>query len=80
MKFFAICSLFMGQIRRVKMTDKEKLMTLLTEFGVEFQEDNDDRNDIVCEEGYAKVWGYWDFYTRFEFNKEGKFIQMGTWE
>ena len=59
------------------MTDKDKLKALLEELGIGF---DDAGEDIVCEQGMEKVVGYSSFYTLFEFDKEGKFVQMGAWE
>ena len=61
------------------MTDKEKLCTLLTEFGVEWREKGE---SIKCGGGgdYAKITGYPGFYTKFIFDEDGKFIKMGAWE
>ena len=61
------------------MTDKEKLCNVLTEFGVEWREKED---GIKCGgfNTYAKIDGYGGFYTMFEFDDKGKFIQMGAWE
>ena len=75
------------------MTDKEKLVALLTEFGVGFKEIDIDDQDcviagatqvtktaVVCEEGKPKIKGYFDFHTSFEFDRQGGFICMGAWE
>lgn len=59
------------------MTDKEKLSSLLTEFGVGFKENAE---SIECHEGDTKIEGYLYFLTRFVFDKNGKFIKMGAWE
>ena len=59
------------------MTDKQKLIELLFSFGVAYKSDG---NDIVCHEGDEKVTGYGCFYTRFEFDENGKFIKLGAWE
>lgn len=59
------------------MTDREKLTGLLTEFGVGFIEDG---YDIRCQEGRAKIVGYSQFCTVFEFDETGAFLQMGAWE
>ena len=59
------------------MTDKEKLVTLLTEFGVGFREVG---GDIMCCQGDAGIDGYSSFFTNFEFDDAGKFTQMGAWE
>ena len=69
------------------MNDKEKLEKLLTEFGVEFTDgkkyyaDSKERGNLVsCMAGDKKVEGYCMFFTDFEFDEDGKFIQMGAWE
>lgn len=59
------------------MTDKEKLIALLTEFGVEIEIRSD---HIICRDGAAKVEGYCMFFTDFEFDANGKFVKMGAWE
>lgn len=58
-------------------TDKEKLKKLLKDFGVGFKEDS---SDIYCEAGDAKINGYAGFSTWFEFDKEGRFVEMGAYE
>jgi len=62
------------------MTDKEKLCDLLTEFGVGWREKP--YYTIKCGgyNSYNKIGGYSSFYTLFEFDEDGKFIQMGAWE
>lgn len=70
------------------MTDKEKLVALLTEFGVSFKDEryhSGDSNIIVkynwhSKQPQNKVTGYDGFFTQFTFNPEEKFIQMGAWE
>lgn len=68
------------------MTGKEKLITLLKEFGIGFTEKHAGSNRkpdgvlVLCEQGMAKVDGYNQFYTSFEFDATGKFIEMGAWE
>lgn len=61
------------------MTDKEKLCTLLTEFGVEWREKPE---GIKCGgyHTYKGIEGYHGFYTMFRFTSEGKFIKIGAWE
>ncbi len=68
------------------MPDKEKLMQLFTEFGIGY-EDNPEGIEkgkgytiIVCLQGKAKIDGYGDFFTIFEFDENGKFVEMGAWE
>lgn len=63
------------------MTDKEKLTSLLQEFGIEFEDRNfKGTNLITCREGMQKVGGYGQFFADFEFAPNGDFIQMGVWE
>lgn len=59
------------------MTDKEKLIALLTEFGVGMEVAD---TYVECESGSTKVGGYMCFYTLFEFDEQGAFITMGAWE
>ena len=59
------------------MTDKEKLVQLFTEFGIEFE---DNENIVLCEYGEDKIDGYPGFYTKFEFDNDGNFELMGAWE
>jgi hypothetical protein len=60
------------------MTDREKLIELLTSWGVGYAEGN---NYIRCEQGtHARVGGYMGFLTEFEFDSNGKFIQLGAYE
>lgn len=59
------------------MTDKEKLESLLAEFGVGFEQEN---NEIICREGRTMVAGYCMFFTLFDFNEDGSFKEMGAWE
>lgn len=63
-------------------TDYQKLKELLTGFGVRFsKETRENENQVIqCMSGWDKVDGYLGFFTDFEFNKEGKFIEMGIWE
>ncbi len=60
------------------MKDIDKLKSLLTEFGVGFTEESGDI--IKCYYGSNKVEGYNRFYTTFQFNNDGKFVEMGAWE
>ena len=61
------------------MNDKEKLTALLTEFGIEQKEheyDSAESSYVSYQVGYDKVLGSRGFVTDFEFDHEGKFIQM----
>lgn len=61
------------------MTDKEKLVSLLTEFGIEWRETSE---GIKCG-GWntrAKIRGWSGFYTLFEFNEDDSFKVMGAWD
>lgn len=64
------------------MSDLEKLKALLTEFGVGFEccVSSTGFPYISCCEGSAKVSGYHLFRTEFDFDKDGKFVEMGAWE
>jgi hypothetical protein len=66
------------------MTDKEKLAALFTEFGIGFFDhetkieidvmpDSNDRESL-------KVKGYSGFATEFNFDENGKFIDVYIWE
>lgn len=70
-------------------TDRQKLEELLTEFGVEYKEANYCRDSVhkvlttECDK-YMKhnkgCTGYAGFYTTFQFDEQGKFVQIGSWE
>lgn len=63
------------------MTDKQKLIALLTEFGVEVKESTERGIAVVvCPYDGGKVLGYCDCFTEFRFDADGKFMQMGAWE
>lgn len=70
------------------MTDKEKLVALLTEFGVSFKDEKygaGDSSIVVKRDWHSdrpqnKVTGYNGFFTQFLFSREEKFIEMGAWE
>ena len=64
------------------MTDYDKVKALFTELGIGFTEhdEKDNVKVICCEAGSDKVIGYSGFFTDFEFDEDGKFIQMGVWE
>lgn len=56
------------------MSDKEKLSKLLTDFGIGFDED---ANYICLEVGKAKTTGCGGFLTEFDFDENGKFVDVG---
>jgi len=61
--------------------DIEKLKKLLDDFGVEYEMDEyEDVDFLICREGMDGVGGYNWFFTRFEFDKNGNFIEMGAYE
>lgn len=69
------------------MTDVEKLIELLSSFGVEFSRDNEAKSDAVVDSdvvtlycGSEKVGGYCGFFTEFEFDENGTFVTVGAWE
>lgn len=59
------------------MSDLEEFIALFDRLGVEYQEYE---GDLLCEEGYGKIEGHPLTYTRFHFDKRGKFIKMGAYE
>ena len=59
------------------MNDKEKLKKLLFEFGVGFDEE---WGNVFCREGNDRITGHNYFYVLFEFNDDGSFKEMGSWE
>lgn len=65
------------------MTDKEKLLALLAEFGVEpvIDSTNYTPASVVLEGGTkGLVRGYSGFFCEFEFSENGKFQRVGVWE
>lgn len=74
------------------MTDKEKLVGLLTEFGIPYKEmageDTDVSSQVVFGRGNweyeteksEQVSGYIGFYTSFNFDGNGSFLFAGAWE
>lgn len=62
------------------MNDYEKLKLLLIEFGIGFDEYDDEYKVISIETGKAKVGGYSGFSVEYSFSKDGKFIEMEIWE
>jgi hypothetical protein len=61
------------------MTDKEKLITLFNELGIQFTEEVN--NTIICGVNSGeKIQGYFGFYVEFIFGENGNFLNMGIWE
>lgn len=60
------------------MTDLEKVKELLTALDITFYEKN--LQLIVEAKEGKKVKGYLGFFTEFNFDEEGKFIDLGIWE
>lgn len=73
-------------------TDLEKVRELLDSLGVGYVSEpsniNNGTTSIRCGrklgeaiyEQYPKVGGYTGFYVAFEFDADGKFIEIGAWE
>jgi hypothetical protein len=71
----------------IKMTDKEKLVALLKEWGVVYNDSPNIYNGVnqvvLSTDHYgknSKVTGYSGFATEFTFDSEGKFVNIGIWE
>src|SRR5579862_3977287 len=75
------------------MTDKDKLTALLDEWGVPYDPSPESEwipsSTVQCvqlepeysaDESEAKVVGYNGFITRFRFDVDGKFLNVGIWE
>jgi hypothetical protein len=63
------------------MTDKEKLIALLGEWGVQYDVTFDGTQWVVtCPQGAHKVNGYTGFETQFTFSDAGTFVEMGAYE
>lgn len=74
------------------MTDKEKLLALLSEWGVPYKQEDipsqpEERGERAVIIGLTgdfpetdKVTGYTGFFTSFEFSLDGEFVRMGAWE
>ncbi len=58
-------------------TDQEKLVALLSEFGVEMLTCN---TTVQLQARTKGVVGYLDMFAEFEFDQQGKFVQIGLWE
>jgi hypothetical protein len=76
----------------IKNSDFEKVRCLLTELGIGYVIEKSEiigaatciRCGRMCGDKnfdqHAKVGGYTDFYTSFEFTDDGQFIEIGAWE
>lgn len=70
------------------MTDRERFLALLDEWGVGYNGENAKRNlsredlshDVILCQGDPKIIGYTDFLAVFEFEPDGTFKQIGVWE
>ncbi|MFC8686018.1 hypothetical protein [Brevibacillus porteri] len=63
------------------MSDIKKLKSLLDEFGVGYRTiQKETKEYIVLDSGEKKINGYLDFYAEFEFDHDGKFVQIGIYE
>lgn len=72
------------------MTDRDKLLALLGEWDVPWQQDDplpdNDAVVLITVGGWGlkrdsdKITGYGGFYTTFEFDADGMFVRMGAWE
>lgn len=70
------------------MTDKDKLLSLLQDFGIGYVDKKyhqargnwDDNSVVLYEDVGGGVQGYMDFYCKFDFDEQGKFISVGVWE
>jgi len=65
------------------MTDKEKLIGLLNDFGIGFDIEDDDRyggiERVNCKKGMAHVGGYDGHSFSWYFDENGKFTQVNAW-
>lgn len=71
----------------MQQSDKQKLESLLKEFGITHSDNSHYNarmfwtdNSVVLYSGSGNVEGYSDFYCKFEFDEQGKFISVGVWE
>jgi hypothetical protein len=61
-------------------TDKERLVELLNDFGVEFDEEEAGRDIVLRAKKHEKVQGYTGFAAVWTFDRDGKFRGVGIWE
>jgi len=62
------------------VSDKERLLALLKDFGVTPTSPSDDESIVSLEAGAGEVRGYPFFVCNFTFDAEGKFMYVGVWE
>jgi hypothetical protein len=61
------------------MTDKDKFLGLLDEFGITPSSESSD-GEVVLEAHQGRVDGYTGFICRWAFDPDGKFVNVGIWE
>ena len=66
-------------------SDLDGFKGLLDSFGVGYSDEEFYRTDIIrtvicCTQGDNKVGGFMGFFTRFDFDEDGKFLGMGAFE
>lgn len=59
------------------MTDKEKLVVLLHDFGIEPEVT---KHEVSISANTPGVAGYIGFYCEFKFSEDGAFSEVGVWE
>jgi len=59
------------------MNDRDKLTTLLNDFGIGYELEE---LAVVCKANEGGVKGYIGFVTVWAFTPDGKFTEMGIWE
>ena len=65
------------------MTDYERTREFMESLDIGYTEDVDtvgQKIHILLQEGNKNISGYANFCTWFDFDLEGKFIQVGAWE
>lgn len=62
------------------LTDKQRLLALLKDFGVTPTSPSDDDSIVGLERGVGEVRGYPFFVCNFTFDDTGKFMYVGVWE
>ncbi len=63
------------------LTDKLKLIELLEGFGVKLRKEPSTVTlEVNKSDPDSKISGYMGFFTEFNFDENGKFIDVGVWE